>query len=152
MTTNMNDARKIRNNWTIQIWLQFERIEQGFVKGEVFCFRYPYFYFWHGESTSTASHQTFAASQLSKDLNKVPLHLQNLGSAIAWSNYSPISIYPSAIVRQVRHCYVNIYDFCLVFCDTCPASLFWSINSPFPFKKIIEHKSRPFWNHKLMTI
>ena len=81
MTTNMNDARKIRNNWTIQIWLQFERIEQGFVKGEVFCFRYPYFYFWHGdgESTSTASQKTSTSSQLSEDLNKVSLLLQNLG-------------------------------------------------------------------------
>ena len=46
---------------------------QGFVKGEVFCFRYPDFYFLHGESASTAS-------QISKDLNKVPLLLQNLGS------------------------------------------------------------------------
>ena len=44
---------------------------QGFVKGEIFCFRYPYFYFQHGESISTAS-------QLSKDSNKVPLLLQNL--------------------------------------------------------------------------
>ena len=35
---------------------------QGFVKGKVFCFRYPHFYFWHGESTSTASHQTSPAS------------------------------------------------------------------------------------------
>ena len=39
---------------------------QGFVKGEVLCFRYPYFYFWLWDSSSTAS-------QLSKDLNKVPL-------------------------------------------------------------------------------
>ena len=50
---------------------------QGFVK-EVFCFRYPYFYFQHGESTFTASQQSSTASQLSKDLNKVPLLLQNL--------------------------------------------------------------------------
>ena len=54
---------------------------QGFVKGEVFCFRYPYFYFQHGESTSTASQQSSTASQLSKDLNTVPLLLQNLGAA-----------------------------------------------------------------------
>ena len=52
---------------------------QGFVKEEVFCFRYPYFYFWHEEITSTASQQTSTASQLNKDLNKVPLLLQNLG-------------------------------------------------------------------------
>ena len=52
----------------------------GFVKGETFCFRYPYFYFRHGESTSIVSQQTYAASQLSKDLNKVPLLLQNLES------------------------------------------------------------------------
>ena len=44
---------------------------QGFVKGEVFCFRYPYFYFRHGESSSSAS-------QKSKDLNKVLLLLQDL--------------------------------------------------------------------------
>ena len=52
---------------------------QGFVKGEVFCFRYPYFYFRNGESTFQASQLTYTASQLSKDLNKVPLLLQNLG-------------------------------------------------------------------------
>ena len=50
----------------------------GFVKGEAFCFRYPYFYFRHGESTSIVSQQTYAASQLSKDLNNIPLLLQNL--------------------------------------------------------------------------
>ena len=55
---------------------------QGFVKGEVFCFRYPDFYFRHGESTATASQQTFTASQRSKDLNKVPLLLQNLGANV----------------------------------------------------------------------
>ena len=48
------------------------------VKGEVFCFRYPYFYFWNGESTSRASQQTYTASRLSKDLTKVTLLLQNL--------------------------------------------------------------------------
>ena len=52
---------------------------QGFVKGEVFCFRYPYLYFQHGESTSTASQQSSTASQKSKEINKVPLLLQNLG-------------------------------------------------------------------------
>ena len=46
-------------------------VKQGFVKVVVFCFRYPYLYFRHGESASTAS-------QLSKDLNRVPLLLQNL--------------------------------------------------------------------------
>ena len=34
--------------------------------------RYPFFHFRHGEKTSRAS-------QLSKDLNKVPLLLKNLG-------------------------------------------------------------------------
>ena len=42
-------------------------------------FRYPYFYFRHGESTSTASQLTSPASQKSKDLNKVSLLLQDLG-------------------------------------------------------------------------
>ena len=51
---------------------------QGLVKGAKLCFRYPYFYFRHGESTSTASQQTYTASQLSKEINKVPLLLQNL--------------------------------------------------------------------------
>ena len=46
---------------------------QGLVKGAKLCFRYPYFYFRYGESSSTAS-------QLSKEINKVPLLLQNLGS------------------------------------------------------------------------
>ena len=52
---------------------------QGLVKGVILCFRNLYFYFWHGESTSTASQLTSPASQKSKDLNKVPLLLQNLG-------------------------------------------------------------------------
>ena len=52
---------------------------QGLVKGAKICFRYPYFYFWHGESTSTASQLTSPASQKSKDLNKVLLLLQDLG-------------------------------------------------------------------------
>ena len=52
---------------------------QGLVKGAKLCFRYPYFYFWHGESTSTASQLTSPASQKSKDLNKVSLLLQDLG-------------------------------------------------------------------------
>ena len=45
---------------------------QGLVKGTILCFRNLYFYFRHGESTSPAS-------QKSKDLNKVPLLLQDLG-------------------------------------------------------------------------
>ena len=36
----------------------------------------------HGESTSTASKQTYTASQLSKDLNKVPLLFKNLENTI----------------------------------------------------------------------
>ena len=41
-------------------------------------FRNPYFYFRHAESTSTASQLISPASQKSKDLNKVPLLLQDL--------------------------------------------------------------------------
>ena len=52
---------------------------QGLVKGAKLCFRYPYFYFGYGESTSTASQLTTQASQKSKDLNKVSLLLQDLG-------------------------------------------------------------------------
>ena len=52
---------------------------QGIVKGAILCFRNLYFYFQHGESTSTASQLTSPASQKSKDLNKVPLLLQDLG-------------------------------------------------------------------------
>ena len=51
---------------------------QGFVKGEVFCFRRADFYFRYGESISAASQQISTASQLSKEINKVPLLLQNL--------------------------------------------------------------------------
>merc|ERR1719270_1997050 len=51
---------------------------QGLVKGAKLCFRNPYFYFQHGESTSTASQLTSPASQKSKDLNKVSLLLQDL--------------------------------------------------------------------------
>ena len=52
---------------------------QGLVKGALLCFRNLYFYFGHGESTSTASQVTSPASQKSKDLNKVLLLLQDLG-------------------------------------------------------------------------
>ena len=45
---------------------------QCFAKGEELCYRNLYFYFQHGESTSTAS-------QKSKDLNKVSILLQDLG-------------------------------------------------------------------------
>ena len=55
------------------------RVLQGLVKGAIVCFRNLYFYFRHGESTSTASQLTSPASQKSKDLNKVPLLLQDLG-------------------------------------------------------------------------
>ena len=51
---------------------------QGYVKGAILFIRNLYFYFRHGESTSTASQLTFPASQKSKDLNKVPLLLQDL--------------------------------------------------------------------------
>ena len=51
---------------------------QGLVKGAILCFRNLNFYFQHGESTSTASQLTSPASQKSKDLNKVPLLLQDL--------------------------------------------------------------------------
>ena len=53
------------------------RRDQGLVKGAKLCFRNPYFYFWHGESTSTASQLSSPASQKSKDLNKVSLLLQD---------------------------------------------------------------------------
>ena len=60
------------------VWLTKDRSMQGLVKGAILCFRNPYFYFWHGESTSTASQLTSPASQKSKDLNKVLLLLQDL--------------------------------------------------------------------------
>ena len=53
---------------------------QGLVKGAKLCSRNPYFYFRHGESTSTASQLTSPASQKSKDLDKVLLFLQDLGA------------------------------------------------------------------------
>ena len=56
-------------------------LNQGLVKGAILCFRNLYFYIRHGESTSTASQLTSPASQKSKDLNKVLLHLQDLGSS-----------------------------------------------------------------------
>ena len=48
-------------------------------KGREFCFRNLYFYFRHGERTSTASQLTSPANQKGKDLNKVSLLLQDLG-------------------------------------------------------------------------
>ena len=53
-------------------------MNQGLVKGAILCFKNLYFYFRHGESTSTASQLTSPASQKSKNLNKVPLLLQDL--------------------------------------------------------------------------
>ena len=53
--------------------------KQGLVKGAILCFRNLYFYFRHGESTSTASQLTSPACQKSKDLKKVSLLLQDLG-------------------------------------------------------------------------
>ena len=55
---------------------------QGLVKGVILCFRKLYFYFQHGETTSTASQLPSPASQNSKNLNKVPLLLQDLGSTM----------------------------------------------------------------------
>ena len=57
-------------------------LPQGLVKGAILCFRNLYFYFRHGESTSTATQLTSPASQKSKDLNEVPLLLQDLVSSI----------------------------------------------------------------------
>ena len=59
---------------------------QGLVKGAKLCFRNPYFYFWHGESTSIASQLTSPASQKNKDLNKVSLLLEDL-------DFNPIYIH-----------------------------------------------------------
>ena len=69
------------STWDLKIGKLIEKIpqvgfknndawDQGLVKGAILCFRNLYFYFRHGESTSTAS-------QKSKDLNKVPLLLQD---------------------------------------------------------------------------
>ena len=64
------------------------RNSQGLEKGAVLCFRNLYFYFRHGESTSTASQLTSPASQKSKDFNEIPLLLQDLGS----SNFTYCSV------------------------------------------------------------
>ena len=53
-------------------------MNQGLVKGAILCFRNPYFYFRHEESTSTASQLSSPASQKRKDLNKVSLLLKDL--------------------------------------------------------------------------
>ena len=60
-------------------WVKIINSNQGLVKGAILCFRNPYFYFQHGESTSTASQLASPAIQKSKDLKKVPLLLQDLG-------------------------------------------------------------------------
>ena len=66
-----------------------KKVIQGLVKGAKLCFRYPYFYFRHGESNSTAS-------QKSKDLNNVSLLLQDLGML-------------QALVKGVLLCFRNPY-------------------------------------------
>jgi len=72
---------KPSKNRTLSQTLIFGGVEpwlQGLVKGAILWFRNHYFYFQHGESTSTASQLKSPASQKSKDLNKVPLLLQDL--------------------------------------------------------------------------
>ena len=54
---------------------------QGLVKGAILCYRNLYFYFQHGESTSTASQLTSPSSQKSQDINKFSLLLQNLDTS-----------------------------------------------------------------------
>ena len=73
---NPNSGGILYVTWVGGRW---EWLCQGFVKEEVFCFRFPHFYFRHGKSTSIDSQQTSTASQLSEEMNKVPLLLQNLG-------------------------------------------------------------------------
>ena len=53
-----------------------DTITSTIVKGAILCFRNPYFYFRHEESTSTTSQLTSPSSQKSKDLNKesLPIH------------------------------------------------------------------------------
>ena len=58
---------------------------QGLVKGAILCYRNPYFYFQHGESTSTASQLTSSAGQKSQDITKVSFLLQDLGCTIITS-------------------------------------------------------------------
>ena len=74
---------------------------QGLVKGAILCFRNPYFYFQHGESTSTASQLTSPASQKSKDLNKVSLLLQDLDPT-SLDDESWKSFFFSVLYRQVK--------------------------------------------------
>ena len=68
--------------WKYGVKFTHQHINQGLVKGAILCFRNLYFYFRHGESTSTASQLTSPASQKSKDLNKVLLLLQDLGYSL----------------------------------------------------------------------
>ena len=77
----LTDTHTTISHWTqscCSYTLLFHGPAQGLVKGAKLCFRYPYFNSRHGESTSTASQLTSPASQKSKDLNKLPLLLQDL--------------------------------------------------------------------------
>ena len=87
------------------------RCSQGLVKGAILCFRNPYFYFRHGESTSTAS-------QKSKDLNKVLHLLQDLGwDPEPFMNYyelllhDPVKPNPSKNVKMSYMSYVTSFPF-----------------------------------------
>ena len=64
----MSNTSKRKQKFVLKL---YHYCDQGLVKGAILCFRNLYFYFWHGENTSTAS-------QLSKEINKVPHLLQNL--------------------------------------------------------------------------
>ena len=75
------------------VWEKFCKLNncymRGLVKGVKLCFRYPYLYFRHGESTATASQLTSPASQKSKDL-KVFLLLQDLGRDTSFLINNPV--------------------------------------------------------------
>ena len=74
-------------------------MNQGLVKGAILCFSNPYFYFRHGESTSTVCQLTSPASQKSKDLNKASLLLQDLVFSTEQS-FAPCTCYYLTRIKE----------------------------------------------------
>ena len=72
---------------------------QDLVEGAILCFRNPYFYFRHGESTSTVCQLTSPASQKSKDLNKASLLLQDLVFSTEQS-FAPCTCYYLTRIKE----------------------------------------------------
>ena len=108
-----------------------------YLYGAILCFRNLYFYFRHGESTSTASLLTSPASQKSKDLNKVSLLLQDLELEVCLPRNKLLAGIPMLLVFQ-NLWWSNIKMTLIFWIPTCLLWLDQTV-SHFDFHKISSH-------------